>query len=85
MKTTLIQKNPAVVRTELLVVFAINQADPKVKNADPVIKLLHGDAAINKAVRSTLRAGRVRRHQLRDPAAATSRRASVRSGFSLSA
>ena len=38
MKTNLIQKNPATVETELLVVFAINKAEKKSVKAEPVLR-----------------------------------------------
>jgi leucyl aminopeptidase len=57
MKTTSIQKNPAVVETELLVIFAVNKADKKDTKATPVIELLHADEGVKAAVSSALAAG----------------------------
>src|ERR1700759_1930825 len=49
MKTELSSLAPASFETEMLVVFAINKADKKDKNADPQIALLTPDEAITAA------------------------------------
>src|ERR1700761_9511391 len=49
MKTELTSLAPASLETEMLVVFAINKADKKDKNADPQIELLTPDEAVTSA------------------------------------
>src|SRR6201996_2752910 len=49
MKTELTSLAPASFETEMLVVFAINKADKKDKNADPQIELLTPDEAVTSA------------------------------------
>jgi len=57
MNTDCIQKAPASIAAELLVVFAVNKADKKDSVAAPVIELLHGDGAVKSAVAAITRAG----------------------------
>ncbi len=57
MDTKLIQTGMAATATELLVAFAINTADKKDADAEPVIELLHADAAVKSATAAVFAAG----------------------------
>ena len=57
MKTNLVQTNPAVLETELLVVFAINKADKKSAQAEPLVELLHASESIKQAAKTALAGG----------------------------